>query len=501
MARTRGRNERRISSRNIAILVFCTCVLCVVLVRQLTPLLSSSEDYYDSATTADGRRMIETQEKLKEMLFAVRERNTILERDASKWSRMLREAAKKSASSSKSLDINFSNGRGEDDRQLRIYVYDLPSPFTDGAVQANAQCSPNAPKIDWQTKYSTEVYIHQRLLKSPLRTLDPEEADLFYVPVYTSCYLHARATKFVKGYVYIYKAYLYVRQKYPYWNRTLGRDHVWTFSHDMGGCVAPYEELRNSIWITTTGEMTSRKGAYTNYTKIYDHTFYRIRDFGKPCFSPWKDVVMPPMLRDPLVLEARQPSGELMIARKRDVLASFRGAVMKSRTYSRGIRQLWSSIYRDDSEVRVHVVNPNHEKEPNYKFNYFDDMATSTFCLCPPGWASWTPRVFEAIILSCIPVIVSDANKLPFETRTNYSDIAVFVPEKDAGRVKEILKAIPQTRIESMRRGLAKVWQRFLYDETASGDAFDFIMMDLADRWRTIRKNSRIANSFGGGGR
>lgn len=36
--------------------------------------------------------------------------------------------------------------------------------------------------------YALETLFHEMLLQSPHRTLDPEEADFFYVPVYASCY-------------------------------------------------------------------------------------------------------------------------------------------------------------------------------------------------------------------------------------------------------------------------------------------------------------------------
>ncbi len=35
-----------------------------------------------------------------------------------------------------------------------------------------------------------EHAFHEMLLQSPHRTLDPDSADFFYVPVYTSCYIH-----------------------------------------------------------------------------------------------------------------------------------------------------------------------------------------------------------------------------------------------------------------------------------------------------------------------
>ncbi len=41
---------------------------------------------------------------------------------------------------------------------------------------------------DWT--YMLEPHLHELMLQSPHRTLDPDEADFFYVPVYASCYMH-----------------------------------------------------------------------------------------------------------------------------------------------------------------------------------------------------------------------------------------------------------------------------------------------------------------------
>lgn len=42
--------------------------------------------------------------------------------------------------------------------------------------------------VDWA--YGVEALFHEQLLQSSHRTLNPEEADFFYAPVYASCYLH-----------------------------------------------------------------------------------------------------------------------------------------------------------------------------------------------------------------------------------------------------------------------------------------------------------------------
>src|SRR4051812_45501641 len=85
--------------------------------------------------------------------------------------------------------------------------------------------------------YGAEVYIHQTLLKSRYITKDPKKASLFYVPWYLSCHIHTvnpprglpeTASEIVTMLI----------TEYPYWNRTSGRDHVWTFTHDTGACLA-----------------------------------------------------------------------------------------------------------------------------------------------------------------------------------------------------------------------------------------------------------------------
>ena len=35
------------------------------------------------------------------------------------------------------------------------------------------------------------------------------------------------------------KAYHYIRENYPWWDRNGGKDHLWTFAFDEGACWAP----------------------------------------------------------------------------------------------------------------------------------------------------------------------------------------------------------------------------------------------------------------------
>ena len=124
------------------------------------------------------------------------------------------------------------------------------------------------------------------------------------------------------------------------------------------------------------------------------------------------------MIREPMFLSAKGGQSFPVGARKR--LAMFRGAVLSSKVYSRGIRQEWARLFGDSEDANVRIVSkhPKHENEDSYRADYFKDMTTSKFCLAPPGWATWTPRVFEAMLMGCIPVVVADGNELPFERLT-----------------------------------------------------------------------------------
>lgn len=116
---------------------------------------------------------------------------------------------------------------------VRIYVYDLPARFNRDWAAADARCSRHL--------FAAEVAVHEALLAYAGRAARPEDADLFFVPVYVSCNFstpngfpslsHARGL--------LADAVDLVRARMPYWNRFAGADHVFVASHDFGACFHP----------------------------------------------------------------------------------------------------------------------------------------------------------------------------------------------------------------------------------------------------------------------
>lgn len=63
--------------------------------------------------------------------------------------------------------------------KLKVFVYELPSKYNEKLVKKFPWCLVHM--------FAVEVYMHRFLLSSHVRTLNPEEADWCYTPVYPTC--------------------------------------------------------------------------------------------------------------------------------------------------------------------------------------------------------------------------------------------------------------------------------------------------------------------------
>jgi hypothetical protein len=94
---------------------------------------------------------------------------------------------------------------------------------------------------------------------------------------------------------------------------------------------------------------------------------------------------------------------------------------------------------------------------------YSLDLSSSDFCLVPPGGDGWSSRVDDAVRHGCIPVIIMDGVKMPFEGLLDYSAFAVRVAEADVEKLDDILRAVPPARKDAMRAAMRTLWTRFTY--------------------------------------
>lgn len=123
---------------------------------------------------------------------------------------------------------------------------------------------------------NTGVLLWRRLLVSPHRTMDPAEADFFFVPVFP-----------LGSAVPVHVAMLaldYVATVYPFWANTSGYNHLVVAGYDFGWCpVAGAKYFGRILQLSHFGLEDARRSAFG----------YCSEPGSGPTFRPGIDLVLP----------------------------------------------------------------------------------------------------------------------------------------------------------------------------------------------------------------
>ena len=394
-------------------------------------------------------------------------------------------------------------------RRPLIYVYELPPRFNTEMWSTKTEkrdCTLRAYTPANGTRwhmhaFGMEVAVLERLLASHHRTNDPERADYFYVPVWAGCFLSrfsrptprhfdlahlsraypllkvprpARASQLVRD------ALEHISERWPYWNRSGGADHIWAFPHDEGACLAP-AEIAPSILVTHWGRKERRP---RNHTTISAGQGWHLPPWHRrmmggvaQCYRPGQDVLLPIFKSRQFVMPSPHLTG---VRRSRPVLFSFLGnALHQPPSFSFGLRQqLWAlHAGRNDSCMPARCAK--HNAGCKLDFDKMDKMAPgctlvgghtrnfiqvlqrSSFCAVLPG-NGWG-HIEEPAIHGCIPVIIMPGIDAQLEGVLDMAAFAVRVERHELGGLIERLRAISPAQLEAMRAQLRTVWERFTY--------------------------------------
>ncbi|KAM3207450.1 hypothetical protein ACQJBY_062601 [Aegilops geniculata] len=349
---------------------------------------------------------------------------------------------------------------------LRVYVYAEDEVDglrallrgRDGAVSA-ATCL----KGQW----GTQVKIHQLLLRSRYRTLDKDEAHLFFVPSYVKC---VRMTGGLTD-KEINQTYVKVLSQMPYFRRSGGRDHIFVFPSGAGAHLfrswATY--LNRSIILTPEGDRTDKRGI--------------------SAFNTWKDIIIPGNVDDSMVKPDARAVQPIPLT-KRKYLANFLGRA-QGKVGRLKLVEL-AKQYPDKLESpELKLSGPDKLG----RVDYFKHLRNAKFCLAPRGESSWTLRFYESFFVECVPVLLSDVVELPFQNVIDYTEISIKWPSSKIGpELFQYLESIPEERIEEMiarGREVRCMWVYALDTEPCSG--MTAIMWELQ---RKVRRFHQSAETF-----
>ncbi|XP_044509630.1 probable arabinosyltransferase ARAD1 [Mangifera indica] len=347
----------------------------------------------------------------------------------------------------------LENFRGQNSK-VKIYMYDLPKKFTYGIIEQHALARGGLVHSDADVsslKYPGHQHMGEWYLFSDLnrpevervgspivKVTDPEEADLFFVPVFSSLSLIVNngggpapedgARRYSDD--EMQEELVEWLEKQEYWRRNKGWDHV-IVAGDPNAMLRVVDRLKNAVLLVSD--------------------FGRLRgDQG----SLVKDVIIPYSHRINLY------KGEIGVE-NRNTLLFFMGN--RFRKEGGKIRDLlFNLLETEEGFIIKHGTQSRENRRAATR-----GMHTSKFCLNPAGDTPSACRLFDSIVSLCIPVIVSDSIELPFEDAIDYRKIAIFVETNTAlkpGYLVSILKEVTTEKILEYQKELKEVQRYFMYD-------------------------------------
>eukprot|EP00775_Hariotina_reticulata_P001698 gene1698-2044_t len=397
-------------------------------------------------------------------------------------------------------------------RRPKIFVYDMPSRFVGRLLQYR----PSKQTCTWRVfsksnysmyttsenehswRYPLESHLHELMLQSPHRTLDPEQADFFYVPVYAACFMeavagwadapwwHTQSESSVKQGVFMHlDALNWIRTTYPYWNASNGANHIWLFAHDEGACWAPTEIYNRSIILSQWGRLAppaykSKNGPVTeSLTSRWEYNYNKLEPLddplappggygayitNHPCYTPGKDLVLPafkPPTRyhaSPFMGGSKSPD--------RDILLLLRGDLGASRpaAYSSGIRQQLAKLSKSGNWRSKYRVWIGTEQELDGDYSVL--LSRSRYCLVVPR-DGWSGLLEDAVLHGCIPVVVllpgESSMAQPFSAMLRLSSVVIKVSATQLAQLPETLAGISKTEEADRRAQLSRWWHRMAW--------------------------------------
>lgn len=350
----------------------------------------------------------------------------------------------------------------------KVFVYDLTPELTDSPSESSI-AKVFGRKDEEQKEYkvyslggqwTSQQYTFPSILEYRLRnseqcrTLDPEEADLFFVPILTA----PKAAKSWRRACEKIKANTLI-PALPYLDSSnacrhffaLGKGH-YNGKACSGWFANPIEELAPSFRLAyshfdfdideRTGEHsrlasdTETKAKYPNLVSVpYPSSVHF-----------WKntDVASLPQFSN---------------AHNRTVLMSFVGEVFHGDTQVRRNIIKMCEGYSDYAICRGMVSNSLLSKE----------KSKAVFCLEPAGDSPWRKGLSDSITLGCIPVLFSDLTDdvAPFHWKSWKDRSRVLIPRKAfvSGCVdlKTLLQSAPPQLVNLMQRTLREKARMFQY--------------------------------------
>lgn len=332
--------------------------------------------------------------------------------------------------------------------KLKVYVY----PAQNESNKYELGFSTEEPVVEPR---STADFFFKNLAESEVVTEDPEEAQLFLLPVSIDGMLSDLSLDEIGGQLRRYVQQ--TREEYEFWNRSLGADHFFLSCHGYppDGHRNFLELSKNAIQVACT-PLRPTQG-----------------------FFPHKDIVMPPY----------KP------VQNEDSESSFEG-IDKDQTLRTSLVFSNAQVDDHDRDPAVQSALEDWKADPDFDLEsealqlpqFYKKLGTSRFCL------SFVPHetldLVDFLRFGCVPVMISRSgfSTLPLQDVLNWHEFAIVLDVKEIGNLKDILADISDDKYQRMQYlGLQASKHMEWNTDPVAYDAFHMILYELWLRQYSVR--------------
>lgn len=253
-------------------------------------------------------------------------------------------------------------------------------------------------------------------------TKNPDEADFFFVPIFTAGLQFANVDPelLINHCAYLHR----------------GR-HILVSTGDVG-------QRAESKY-----EMTHEANPLRAYDKKYswmDDRFILIVLESLASLHR-QDIAILPYRNEPIKNQSIE----------RDILLSFMGSITQLHLPPDHIRggRLLEFKKRFESD-KVVIGTPIEVKQKLGEISYHDLMARSIFTLCPAGYGRWSFRFVEALLNGSIPILVSDEYVLPFADKIDWNKYCYVTEERHLFSLTDFIQRLFINEINEKQKSIAK---------------------------------------------
>lgn len=392
---------------------------------------------------------------------------------------------------------------------LKIFVYDLPKSLNSDLVACYKSFASQDIWDDFREEKgqnSADIWVHKLLEKHSSRTMDPYEADVFYIPFY------GFLSSFFSGYPYESEA----GPSFSAQQGCSGKGHIHrVFELSDFLDASPHFKTKPerhvmtvSFWAVARKSLEPMKAPPSVITgPLFEKLQHSTLLIHEPLFSSMVEadeykhysgkLITIPYVAKPTLTDNRLANS----SGHREISFYFQGSITVSA--NKGSKSLASRAQLAHAFEGVPGAMIKDTMKHYAGNSYEVGMTHSSFCLVLEGDTPTSARLFDSIAAGCVPLILSDAISLPFTKQLDWTKFSVH-PQEGAYKAKidaslianadmengkyklglDAMRHMPNEKLLGLQEDLGKVRESFIYghgtpDKFTAGGAIELIINEI----------------------